>query len=96
MFQRRAQFVIADQRAAARAAEAKAFVDPHQVGRGIDVDAQVGGFQNRAQIRDGRTLAIGAGDVNHRRQLAFGMIDQLQQPLHPLEIEIDTPRMQGG
>ena len=96
MFERRAQFVIADQHAAAGPAEAKAFVDPHQIGRGVGVDAQARRFQDRAQIGDRRTLAIGAGDMDHRRQFAFGMIEPLQQPLHPLEAEIDAAGMQRG
>ena len=48
------------------------------------------------QVRFASDGAIGAGDVYHRRQLAFGMIEPLQQSLHPPEIEIDTSRMQGG
>ena len=79
MFERGAQFVVVDQHAAAAAAEAIAFVDPHQIGRGVDVDAQAGGFEDRAQIGDGRTLAVGAGDMDHRRQLSFGMIEPRQQ-----------------
>ena len=94
MLQRRAQFFIADQRAAAGPPQTKAFVDPHQRGRGIGVNAQLRGFQNRPQIRDRRTLAIGAGDVNHRRQLAFGMFEPLQQKLHPLQTQIDAIGMQ--
>ena len=89
-----AEFVVADEHAAAGAAEAKAFVDPHQIGRGIGVDAQARRFQDRAQIGDRRTLAVGAGDVDDRRQFAFGMIEPLQQPMHPLEAEIDPLRMQ--
>src|ERR1700730_8421465 len=95
MFERATQFIIADKNAAAGSAEAKALVDPHQGGRDIDMNAQARGFQNRAQIRDRRTLAIGAGDVNDRRQLAFGMFEPFQEPLHSLEIEIDTPGVQG-
>ena len=60
------------------------------------MDAQARGFQNRAQIGDRRTLAIGAGNMNHRRQLAFGMIEPLQQPMHPLQAEIDTAGVQRG
>ena len=96
MFERAAQFVVADEHAAAGAAEPKAFVDPHQIGRGIDVDAQARGFQDRAQIGDRRALAVGAGDMDDRRQFALGMIEPLQQPMHPLEIEIDALRMQRG
>src|ERR1700730_5024264 len=96
MFERATQFIIADKNAAAGSAEAKALVDPHQGGRDIDMNAQARGFQNRAQIRDRRTLTIGAGDVDYRRQLAFGMFEPLQQPLPPIEIEIGALGMQGG
>ena len=55
-------------------AEAEALVEMHQMRRGVDVHAQAGGFQNRAQERDGRAFAVGAGDMDDRRQLALGMI----------------------
>ena len=96
MFQRGAQFVIAGQDTAAGSAEPKAFIDSHQIGRGIDVNTQGRGFQNRPQIGHRRALAVGAGDVNDRRQPAFGVIEPLQQPMHPLEVEIDARRMQCG
>ena len=92
MFEREAQFVIADE----NATEAKAFVDAHQIGRGIGMDSQARRFQDRAQIGERRTLAIGAGDVDHRRQLTFGMIEPLQQKLHAIEAEIDPLGMQRG
>ena len=60
------------------------------------MNAQARRFQNRAQIGDGRTLAISAGDMDHRRQFAFGMIEPLQQALHAVETEIDLVRMQSG
>ncbi len=60
------------------------------------MNAQAGGCQNRAQVCDRRTLAIGAGDMNDRRQLALGMVEPLQQPLHPLQTKIDTPGVQRG
>ena len=58
------------------------------------MDAQARRFQDRAQISDRRALAVGAGDVDHRRQLALGMIEPLQQPVHPIQAEIDALRMQ--
>ena len=94
MFERAAQFVIVGEHAAPGLAEAKTLVDPHQIGRGEDVNAQSRRLQNRAQIGDGRTLAVGAGDMDHRRQPAFGMAEPLQQPVHPLQIEIDALGMQ--
>ncbi len=96
MFERRAQFVVVDENAAAGPAEPEAFVDPHQVRRGVGVDAQARRFQNRPQVSDRRALAVGAGDVNNRRQLALGMAEPHQQPVHPLEIEIDAFGVQGG
>ncbi len=55
---------------------------------------QAGGFQDGAQIRDRRALAVGAGDMNDRRQLALGMIELSQQTVHPIEAEIDPAWMQ--
>ena len=46
MFEHGAQFVILDQHAATAAAEPVALVGPHQVGRGEDMDAQAGSFEN--------------------------------------------------
>jgi len=60
------------------------------------VNLQTGRFQNRPQIGDRRTLTVGTSNVNHRGQFALGMIEPLQQPMHPFKIEIDTRRMQDG
>src|ERR1700736_6190893 len=94
MFERATQFVVIDERAAADLAEPKTFVDPHQGGRGIDVDAQTSRLKDRPQIRNRRPLAIGAGDVNDRRQSALGMVEPFQQPMHPRKIEVDALGMQ--
>ena len=59
------------------------------------MDPQAGGFENRTQIGDGRSLAIGTGDMNDRRKFPFRMIELLQQPMHPIEAEIDAARMQA-
>ncbi len=53
--------------------QADAFVEPHQMRRGIDVAAIAGGLQKGAQKGDGRALAVGAGDMEDRRQAAFRM-----------------------
>ena len=71
MLQHPAQLGVINQPAAAALADAEAFVDPHQIGRGVDVDAQARGFEDRAQIGDSRTLAVGARDMDHRRQQAL-------------------------
>jgi len=60
------------------------------------VDTQARRLQNRPQVSDRRALGVGSGDVNNRRQLAFGVPEPLQQPMHPFKIEIDAFGMQGG
>src|SRR6478609_3159538 len=95
LFQRRAQLVVTDQHAAPDAAEPEAFVDANEIGRRVGVDAQVSCLQRRAQISERRALAVGTGDVDHRRQLALGMTEPLEQAVHPLQPEIDAFLMQG-
>ena len=58
------------------------------------MDAKACGFQDRAQVGNRRALAVGAGDMNDRRQLALGMVKPLQQQLHALQTEVDAPGMQ--
>src|SRR3954454_7556668 len=95
LFQRSAQLVVTDQHAAPDAAEPETFVDANEIGRRVGVDAQAGGLQRRAQISERRALAIGTGDVDHRRQLALGVTEPLEQAVHPLQPEIDAFLMQG-
>ena len=77
-----------------RRAEPEALVEAHQMRRGIGVHALARGFQDRAQERDGRALAVGAGDMDHRRQFALGMIERGEQPLHAIERQVDALGMQ--
>ena len=60
------QFGIRDKLPAAGGRETKAFVETHQMRRGIDVDAFAGSFENRPHEGDDRTFAVGAGDMNDR------------------------------
>jgi hypothetical protein len=92
--QHRSELVIGDERAAARPAEAEAFVDAHQIGRGVNVNAQSRRFENGAQERDGRALAVGAGDMDHRREPAMRVVERVQNTPDAIESEIDPPRMQ--
>src|SRR5665213_358415 len=64
--------------------------------RGIDMHTLTRGFQDRAQKSERRALAIGAGDMDRRRQLALRMIESRQQSLHALKREIDALGMQRG
>ena len=48
---------------------------------------------------DGRTFAVGSGDVDDRRQPALGMTERRQQAFNPAERQVDTfgmERQQSG
>ena len=90
------ELVVADQAALARRGEPKALVEPDPVRRRVDVDAQAARFQDRAQEGDGRALAVGAGDVDHRRQPLLRMAERVENVSHPIERKIDQLRMQRG
>ena len=85
---------VRHQRAAARPAEAEALVEAHEMRRGIDVHGKARRLQDRAHERDGRAFAVGAGHVDHGRQLEFGVPEALQQPLDAVERQVDALGMQ--
>src|SRR5262249_2709305 len=74
---------------AARPAEAKTFIEAHQMRRGVDVHIAARGFENSAHECDHRALAIGATDVNERWQAPLGMVEPVENPPHAGEGEID-------
>ena len=45
------------------------------------MDALARRLQHRAQEGDGRALAVGAGDMDHRRQPVLRVAEALEQPL---------------
>ena len=52
------------------------------------------GLEDRAHERDGRALAVGAGDVDDRRQPPLRMAERGEQPLDAAERQIDALGMQ--
>ena len=88
------ELVIRYQCALAGLAETEALVEPDEMRRGIDMHAQARRLKDRAHEGDGRTLAVGAGDMDDRRQLAFRMTDRGQEPPHAIEREVDQLGMQ--
>ncbi len=91
LLQRRRQRGIADQ----AAGEADAFVEAHQMRRGIDMRPPPRGFRDGAQKGAGAALAIGAGDMDDRRQAAFRVAERREAMLQPAEAEVDQLRVQG-
>ena len=51
-------------------------------------------FQNRPQRRHGRSLAVGSGHMDHRRQALLGVAQTLQQTQHAPQRKIDDLGMQ--
>ena len=70
-FQRGDKFGVGHQDAAAALPDPVALVHPHQVGRGVDMHARTGSFQHGAHERHGRSLAIGAGNMDDREGREF-------------------------
>ena len=74
------------------AVDAAALLEVHQVRLGIQADAVAGlqadGFEHRA----GRTLAVGAGDRDHRR--IEPQAETFGHPAHPIEGQVDLFRVQ--
>src|SRR3984885_10162342 len=87
------KFVVGNELAAAGAADAEAFVEAHEVWRGIDMDPLARGFEDGAHKRDGRTFAVGAGDMDHWRQMPLGMAERRQQPFNAAERQINSLRV---
>ena len=76
------------------AGEADALVKAHQMRRDVGVDPVAGGFEAGAQGRDRRALAVGAGDMDDRRQLVLRIAERRQQPLDAAERQVDQLRVQ--
>ena len=92
--QRSGERVVVDKLAAARVSDAEALVEANQIGRGIDMHALLRRLEDGAHEGDSRTFAVGAGDMNQRRQLPLGMAERRQEPLDAIEREVDPLRMQ--
>ena len=71
------------------------FAELNEMRRGIDVHPQALRFENRPKEGDQRTLAVGAGNMDHRRQISFGMAEIGEQPDDTIERQVDDARMQG-
>ena len=71
-----------------------ALMEAHQMRRGVDVHALAGCLQHGLQQRGGGALAVGAGDVDDRRQAVVRVAEPGQQRLDAAERQIDAPRVQ--
>ena len=92
--ERRGELVIADQPAAVLLPDAKPLVEAHQIRRCIDMHALARRFEDGARKCDGRALAVGAGDVDRRRQPPLRMIERGEDARHAIEAEVDALGMQ--
>jgi hypothetical protein len=76
------------------AGEADALVKADEMRRGVGMNAVAAGFETGAQRRDGRALAVGAGDVNRRRQLVLRIAERGQQAFDAGQRQVDLFRVQ--
>ena len=63
--------------------------------RRVCVDSQALGFESGADHRLGRTLAVGAGDMDHRGQSAMRVPDRRQATVHAVQVQVDDFWMQA-
>jgi hypothetical protein len=88
--QQRGQRGFADQ----LSGNADALVEAGQVGRCIGMDGLAFGLHPGADHRQGRTLAVGPGDMHHRRQTALWLAHRRQQPPDPVQGQVDDLRVE--
>ena len=88
------QLVLVDETAAARRADAHALVEAHEMGRGVDVHRLAGRLQHGAQEGGGGALAVGAGDVDDRRQAQVGTAELVHQDRHAVQRQVDLARIE--
>jgi len=69
-------------------------VEPGKVGGGIGVGFLTCGLDPGADHGLGRTLAIGACDMDDGGQIAFGIAQGTQKVVHPVKREVDDPGVQ--
>ena len=58
------------------------------------MDAVAGGLKQRAREGGGRALAVGAGDMNDRRQVELGIAEPVEQPRDAIERKVVALRVQ--
>ncbi len=88
------QRVLADEAAAAGAAEPDALMETDEMRRGVDMGRLPRRLDHGAEEGGGRSLAVGAGDVDDRRQAPLGMPEPRQEHAHAVEREVDLARIE--
>ena len=78
------------------AGEADPLVEADEMGAGIDMGGEPGCLDRGAQEGAGRTLAVGAGDMEHRRQRVLRIAEPVEQGGDPLEPENVAAGRQAG
>ncbi len=74
------------------AGNADPLVETHEMRAGIGVDALAVGFEHRAQEGDGRALAVGPRDMEHRRQREVRIAEPPEQRGDARQAEHVAPR----
>ncbi len=88
--QQRGERCVVDQ----LARDPDAFVEPHQMRAGEDVDVMPRRLDRSAQEGAGGAFAVGAGDVKHRRQRVLRVAEPIEQSRDPLQTQHVGPGRQ--
>ena len=88
------QQVLGDRRRAVRPGQHDALVEMDEMRRGVDMHAFAERLGDGAGEGEERAFAVGAGDMQHRRQLLLGMTERGEQALDPPERQVDRLRME--
>ena len=94
--QRRCKFVVGHEPALTGCPDPKAFVETHQMRRGVGMYTLARSLQSRAQKSDCRPLAVGPGNMDHRRQFFLRVIERSKKTLDAIERQVDALWMQRG
>ena len=88
------QHLLADRRGAIGTGKHDALVEVDEMRRGVDMHALAQRLGDGADEGEQRALAVGAGDMHHRRQAPLGMAERREQAFDAPERQIDRLRMQ--
>ncbi len=85
-----AQMRLVDQ----RPGQPDALVEAGEMRRGVDMRPQPRAFEARADHRDGRSLAVGARDMDHWRDAPLWVAERVEDAPHPVQRQVDDLRVE--
>ena len=88
------QKILGDRRRTVRSRQHDALMKIDQMRRGVDMHALAQRLGDGAGEGEERALAVGAGDMHHRRQFILRVAESGEQPLDPPQRQVDRLRVE--